>query len=384
MYDAIVIGLGGMGSATLFHLARSGCKALGVERFGIPHAFGSSHGSTRIIRLAYSEGSHYVPLLREAYRNWRELERVSRRSILHVTGGLDIGPEDSWTILGSKRSCLRHGLEFKELEAEQVNRRYPGYRLPPSLRALYQPDAGYLLSEVAVASHVDAALDLGAEVIQGTRALGWARQAGSLRVDTEAGRFLAKRLVLATGPWVGQLAPVLRQYCRPERQVMLWTSPVVAAAYAPRRFPVFNMESPRGRFYGYPDHRGEGFKIGKYHHLREQVDDPDAMVHTCDADDERVLRDGLDEYFPQASGPTRRMAACTFTNTPDRDFILDRHPEEPDVFVAAGFSGHGFKFCSAVGRIMADLCLSRSNALDTSRFELRPDRIKRFERLASE
>ncbi len=383
MYDAIVLGLGGMGSATLYHLATCGCNVLGLEQFGIPHSYGSSHGSTRIIRLAYSEGNEYVPLLRAAYRYWTELEAVSGSRILHRTGGLDIGPVGSWTISGSRESCLHHGLEFEELDGAEVNRRYPGYRLPRSLEAIYQPDGGYVRSENAIEAYVEAARKLGADVITNVEALGWNPHRRGITVRTTTGEFACKRLVVTAGAWTGSLVPALREHCRPERQVMLWTAPLAAAAYLPSRFPVFNMETPLGRFYGFPDHESEGFKIGKYHHLQEAVDRPADLDRNCRADDEAVLRAGIRKYFPQADGPTKRAAVCMFTNTPDRDFVLDRSPGEDGVFVAAGFSGHGFKFCSVIGRVMTELCLDLEPSWDVCRFRLAEQRTSIWSRAAS-
>ena len=375
MFDAIVIGVGGMGSATLYHLARSGCRVLGLEQFGIPHAFGSSHGSTRIIRLAYSEGPEYVPLLRAAYRYWRELEAVSGRSILQVTGGLDVGPEGSWTIEGSRQSCVEHGLAFDELGAAEVNRRFPGYRLPDTMRAVYQPDGGYVRSEAAIEAYAAAARAAGAEIVTDATVRGWERRGAGWSVQAAGERYDARKLVITAGPWVGALVPDLQAVCRPERQVMLWTEPLRAEVFEPGRFPVFNMESPTGRYYGFPDDHGEGFKIGRYYHLRQQVRDPNRLDRECHPEDEAVLREGIAAYFPEANGPARRMATCMFTNTPDTDFILDRAPGLDDVFVAAGFSGHGFKFCSVVGRIMADFCLERLPQWDIGRFRLKLDRF---------
>lgn len=376
MYDAIVIGLGGMGSATLYHLARSGCKVLGLEQFEIGHAMGSSHGSTRIIRLAYSEGPEYVPLLRAAYRYWRELESAADldEPLLHVTGGLDIGPEGSWTVEGSKKSCLEHGIEFEELGGADVSREFPGFRLPASMTAIYQPDGGYLMSEAAIRAHVERATCAGACVRSGTEVIGWDRQRSGLRVETRDAAFDTKRLVITAGPWIGRLCSKLHPYCRAERQVMLWTDPPVPDRFKPEHFPVFILESPLGRFYGFPDHRGQGFKIGKFHHLRQSVEDPSGMDRTCQPEDEAVLREGIAHYFPGADGPTSRAAACIFTNTPDGHFILDRLPGCEDVFVAAGFSGHGYKFCGVVGKIMADLCQDRSPAWDIDLFRLSPQR----------
>ena len=377
-YDAIVIGVGGMGSAAVHHLAKAGARVLGLERFDIPHPYGSSHGSTRIIRLAYSEGAHYVPLLRDAYRLWRELEEVSGESILRVTGGLDIGPESGGIVQGSLKSCHEHGIEFEQLDAASVNRRFPGYGLPSEMCAIYQRDAGYLHSETAIRAHAAAARALGADIVTGTRVLGWDRHAGVLRVATGDACYEGRKLVITAGPWAGELAPALRRVCRPVRQVMLWTDPLDRAAFQPERFPVFVLESPVGNFYGYPDNRGEGFKIGKFHHLWQDVPDPDAMDRECHPEDEAVLREGIEAHFPLANGPRRRMAACIFTNSPDGHFILDRHPDSEDVFIAAGFSGHGFKFCSVVGRIAADFCLERPLRWDLSPFRLTADRPARL------
>ncbi len=376
MYDAIVVGLGGMGSATLYHLARSGHRVLGLEQFQIGHALGSSHGSTRIIRLAYSEGPEYVPLLQAAYRYWRELERSADLDgpLLHVTGGLDIGPAGSWTVEGSKRSCLEHGLDFEELDAAEVNRRFGGYRLPASMVAIYQPDGGYVMSEAAIHAHIEGATDAGACVRSGLEVVSWGRHRSGLRVETSEAAFETKRLVVTAGPWIGKLCSSLGPRCQPERQVMLWTAPSAQERFRPAGFPVFSMESPLGRFYGFPDHRDQGFKIGKCNHLRQRVQDPSAMDRTCHPEDEALLREGITSYFPEADGPTRRMAACIFTNTPDGHFILDRLPDDGDVFVAAGFSGHGYKFCSVIGKLMADLCLDCPPTWDIDRFRLSPQR----------
>ena len=374
MYDAIVIGIGGMGSATLYHLSRSGASVLGLEQFGIPHAFGSSHGSTRIIRLSYDKGPEYVPLLRSAYRYWRDLEDQSGRTVVHITGGLDIGPRGSWIVKGSAKSCDMHGIDYEELGGDEVCRRFPGYRLTDHMSAIYQRESGYLLSEVAIEAHAAAARSSGAKILTGTRVSGWRRVRSGIRVHSDRGEFEAKRLVITAGPWIGTLSAEFRRLCRVERQAMLWTAPLAAEPFKPASFPVFRMLCPLGRFYGYPDHRGEGFKIAKYHHLRQAVGHPSKLDRECHPEDEGTLREAVAEYFPLANGRTRRMAACMFTNTPDEDFILDRHPGERRVLVAAGFSGHGFKFCGVVGRIMADLCLDLPARWDIRRFRLTPGR----------
>jgi sarcosine oxidase len=188
-------------------------------------------------------------------------------------------------------------------------------------------------------------------------------------VRTDRGRYEAGRLVLTAGAWSGKLAGALAPIARPERQVMLWTQPRRPEHFRVGAFPVFNMEAPEGRFYGFPVHGIPGFKIGKYHHRQQQVD-PDTIDRDCDARDEAAVREGITRYFPDADGPTLSMATCMFTNTPDEHFILDRHPESAAVSIAAGFSGHGFKFCSVVGEIMADLATAGRTRWDLELFRL--------------
>jgi sarcosine oxidase len=373
-YDAIVVGVGGMGSAALYHLARRGASVLGLEQFDIPHERGSSHGVSRIIRLAYAEHADYVPLLRRAYALWRALEGVAGEPLLLSTGGLDIGAPESATVRGSMHSCAVHHLEHEVLDAASVFRRHPGCRLPSDMIAVYQPDAGFLLPERCIVAHVEAARKMGATVQTGDRVVGWTCDAGGVRVHTERAAHEAKRLVLTAGAWVRTLVPQLHDLAVPERQVLIWTAPLQPDFFRLGSFPVFNMEAPEGRFYGFPVYGVPGFKIGKYHHRREAVD-PDAMDRGCHAEDEAVLRAGIRRYFPDADGPTIDMKACLFTNSPDEHFIIDFHPEHRAVAIAAGFSGHGFKFCSVVGELMADLALEGRTRHDIGLFRL--DRFAR-------
>ena len=224
------------------------------------------------------------------------------------------------------------------------------------------------MSESAVAAYAKAAVGCGAELLAGVRVSHWERVGSRIVVWTDHGDFTAKKLVITAGAWTGEVGPALRSWCRPERQVMLWTEPLSSDLFSPEHFPVFNMESPLGRFYGVPNCGQEGFKIGKFHHLEQSLAGPSELDRECAEGDEEVLREAVREYFPLADGPTRRMVACMFTNTPDEHFILDRYPGERDVFVAAGFSGHGFKFCSVVGRVMADLCLGVEPRWNLQRF----------------
>jgi sarcosine oxidase len=367
--DAIVVGVGGMGSAALYHLARRGQRVLGLERFDVPHELGSSHGVTRIIRLAYYEHPSYVPLLVRAYELWRALEREAGEQLLHVTGSLDAGPRGSEIPEGSRRSCDLHGLPYELLDAAEIGRRFPGYRLPRGHVAVLQPEGGFLLPERCIVAHVAGAQALGAEVHAREAVLDWHAHGDGVRVRTDRTVYEADRLVLSAGAWMGKLVPGLRGLAVPERQVLAWLQPRRLDLFQPARFPVFNLLVDEGRFYGFPVHAVPGFKFGLYHHLYQDVD-PDAMDREPRPEDEAVLRAFAERYFPDGAGPTMALKTCIFTNTPDEHFLIDRLPELPQVVVASPCSGHGFKFASVVGEVLADLAIEGTTRHDLSLFRL--------------
>lgn len=358
-YDVIVIGLGGMGSAALYHLAKRGLDVLGIERFEIPHEMGSSHGLTRIIRLAYYEDPSYVPLLRRAYELWAELEGECGEQLFFRTGSIDMGPADGEVFSGSLRSCLDNELEHEVLNSRQLSARFPGYQMPPETMALLQPQGGLLLPERCVAAHVELAKHHGAAVRTGERVLGWEILPDEqVKVRSEAGEFAAEKLVICGGGWASKLAPELAGKAVPERQALIWLETKAPDLFAPQRFPVWNGQVEEGRYYGFPEFnpsgKTPGMKFGRYHHLEEPCD-PDTVDRAVYAEDESLLRRFAERYFPAGAGKTLNMVVCMFTNTVDEHFVLDTLPFAPQVSVAAGFSGHGFKMASVVGEIMADL-----------------------------
>jgi sarcosine oxidase len=368
-YDAIVVGCGSMGSAGLYHMARRGRRVLGLEQYDIPNQLGSSVGTNRIIRLAYAEDPNYVPLLRRAYALWSELSQLTGERLLVLTGGIDAGSESSATFRGAKRSCEEHGLSHELLNADELRKRFPGYRLPADMMAVFQPDGGFVMSERCIVAHLNAALASGAEVHGREAVEDWSpvENATGIKVCTTRGVYYARSLVLTAGPWTAQLVPQLRSAAKPERQVLMWVQPRKPDYFRVDTFPVFNMEAPEGRFYGFPIYSVPGFKLGKYHHRGELVA-PDTVDRICHPEDEAVLREGIQRYFPDADGSTLAMKVCMFTNSPDDDFIIDRHPEVRSVVVAAGFSGHGFKFSSVVGEILADLAIDGRTDWDLGMF----------------
>ncbi len=373
-YDVIVAGVGGMGSATVAELASRGARVLGLERAGIPNDSGSSHGVNRIIRLAYAEDPRYVPLLRQAYQRWRELESRLGETILVTTGGLDVGRPESETVVGALTSAREHDLPHELLEAGEVRVRYPGLELPDGLVAVYQPDGGFVLSERAIAGHARLALEAGAEIHGHEPVVAWEAGDGDVVVRTAVAEYRARKLVVSAGAWVGKLIGSLAPVAVPERQVLLWAGTRKPALFTPGALPVFILEVDEGLFYGFPEYGIPGLKIGRMHHRRQVVDPDDWDRSLIEPEDERVLRVALSRYLPLADGPALSLKTCMFTNTPDEHFIIDSLPGAPRVVVVSPCSGHGFKFSTVVGEIAADLALQDGTDHDISMFSI--DRFK--------
>jgi sarcosine oxidase len=356
-YAVIVVGAGGMGSAATFHLARRGRRVLAIDAFDPPHDMGSSHGLTRIIRLAYHEDPSYVPLLRRAYELWRELERLSGQRLMTITGSIEMGPPNSDAVAGALASCHEHDIPHEMLPAAEIMRRFPAYRLSDDLSGILQPDGGFLDPEGCIAAHLRMAQAHGAELHTGERVLGWEPQGDGVRVRTDRGEYTAGRLVVTAGAWLPKVAPRLAAVARPERNVLAWFRPHRSELFEPAAFPVFIFDDGgSGWFYGFPMHGLPGLKVGKHHHFGEVVD-PDTVDRTPHERDEAVLRRFAEQYFPEGAGETLNLTVCLYTNTPDGHFIIDFHPGSPQVIVGGGFSGHGYKFCSVVGEILADLAI---------------------------
>lgn len=368
-YDVIVVGVGAMGSAACYHLARRGKRVLGLERFDIPHTMGSSHGVNRIIRLAYYEHPSYVPLLRRAYELWRELETGFGEQLLYITGSIDASAPEDAMVQGSLRSCEIHDIPHEVLDSAELSRRFPAFALPAGHVAVFQPDGGFLLSERCIVAHVVGALQAGADIRARETVLGWQPTASGVRVETTRGAYEAEWLVISAGAWGGTLVPELASLTQPERQVLAWLQPIRPDLFTPDRLPVFNLAVEEGHFYGFPVFHYPGFKIGRYHHREEPID-PDRWDREPNEQDEAVLRGFAARYFPAGAGVTMGLRSCMFTNTPDEHFVIDRLPSAPQVIVASPCSGHGFKFAAVVGEIVADLATRGASDHDTSLFKL--------------
>lgn len=366
-YDAVVVGVGGMGSAALYHLARRGRRVLGLDRFDVPNELGSSHGLTRIIRLAHFEGPSFVPLVQRAYELWRELEDLGDDQLLYITGAIDAGGE---LFEGSLACCVELDLEHEVLDGASLGRRFPGYRLPDDLPVLFQPDGGFLLPEICVGAHARAAAAHGAELRTSERVLDWEELGEGIVVRTDRATVEAELLVLTAGAWAQEIARLPAGLVGASRQSVVWFAPHRPELFAPHRFPVFNLEIDGEHVYGFPEFGVPGVKIGRYDGETPIVPDPDHMSRGIADTDEASLRPLVERYLPDAAGTVLDVRTCPFDPSPDEGFIIDRHPESDRAVLAAGFSGRGFKFCSVVGEILVDLILEGETRHDIGRFLL--------------
>ncbi len=367
-FDTIVVGLGAMGSAALYHLASRGVRALGIDRFAPPHSHGSTHGRTRIIREAYYEHPSYVPIVQRAYELWAELERKAGQPLFVQTGGLMIGPPEGLLFAGALRSAKEHGLEHTILSPAEVHARYPGFVVPEVSLALLEPRAGLLFPEKCVESHLALAERAGATIRTGVMVNAWDADAG-VRVATDAGDFRADSLILAAGPWLPSLVPDLDLPLEIERQLFHWFAPASHPEwYDAAHSPISLIEYADDRYFAtFPD-VGHGVKAG-IHHEGAAID-IDAAREPATAAEGREMLALLARYLPQAAGRILDRATCVYTNTPDHDFLLDTHPAHPNVIIASPCSGHGFKFSSAIGEILADLLLTGETSFDLTPFAL--------------
>lgn len=370
MYDAAVVGLGAMGSAALFHLARRGVRAVGLERFAPGHDRGSSHGESRIIRLSYFEHPSYVPLLRRAYENWRDLERLTGESLLTRTGILEAGRPGSGVVAGTLAASRLHDLPHEALTAAEANRRFPALALTADWSAVFQPDGGLLRPERAVLAHVSAARAAGAEVRTSARVVAVEPTPGGVRLRVEGQEPVpAARVVVAAGPWIADLLPDLAPHLRLTRQVLGWFAPRDADALRLGRFPVAILDDgPAGAVYGFPD-LGTGTKWAR-HGEAGVLAHADRAAQDAGPGDEAALRGPLDRLVPGAAGPLLRMRTCIYTRTADEHFVLDAPPGEPRLIAASPCSGHGFKFASVLGEALAEWAVEGGTRFDLSRFTM--------------
>lgn len=371
-YDVIVLGLGGMGSAALCELARRGMKTIGIEQFDIGHDRGSSHGATRIIRKSYFEHSDYVPLLQRAYDLWGRLEKESGRHLFERTGLLIAGSPAGEVVQGIRRSAALHDLSVEDVDGNAFSRRFPGFVLPADMEATFEPDAGLLHVERCVNCHCEQAQRLGASVLLGQPVRRWSVQQESVIVETAHESFEAGCLIVCAGPWSARLLTDLGLVLEIRRKVVFWHHTSEAMYSTAGGCPVFAYDTPQGFFYGFPVIDDAGLKAA-LHTGGDVVADPDSVGRDVSADDRAPVEGFLAAYLTSVTPRAHLSAVCMYTMTPDEHFVIDVHPNFPQVAFACGFSGHGFKFAPVVASSLADLVTTGETAepisfLSLSRF----------------
>ena len=358
MYDAIVAGLGTHGSAAAYHLAKRGQRVLGFDRFARGHTLASFGGLSRIIRLSYYEHPSYVPLLKRAWDLWRELERESGETLLTQTGGLYMGPAEGDLVSGALASARMHDLAHELLDNAELKRRYPVFDVDHDWIGLFDAQAGWLAPERSIETHLRVAERHGATLRFAEPIERWERDGDGVRVFSAQGSSRARPLVIAAGSWLPRLLPQLAPHLWVERNVLFWFEPRGELdAFA--KLPVYIVEDTDRMYYGFPYDPGNGLKMAGLH-FGDRVD-PDTVDREPSSRDEERVRAWLRRRMPLANGERRRAQVCMYTNSPDGHFIIDR---EGPVAYASACSGHGFKFASAVGEILADLTISGRSSLD--------------------
>jgi sarcosine oxidase len=373
-FDVIVIGVGAMGASTCFHLAANKIRTLGLEQFDIPHNRGSSHGHSRMIRKAYFEHPDYVPLLHRAYSLWDELEALSGRRLLHRTGGVFMGPQDKTLVAGALAAAREHHLPHELLDADELRRRWPQFVVPDDWHALVEPDAGFLFPERVINTYAELAMRRGATIRAQEPVRDWKRETNHFVVTTDQATYRADKLIFCGGAWSASLLKTLGVPLKVTRQVLGWAWPREPESFNLGRIPVWGIDTlDGGMHYGFPmNEEVPGFKFA--HHLPgADAVDPDAVRREPLPGDHDDLRKILKTFLPTADGPLLAIKTCLYTNSPDGHFIIDEHPVHPNVQIACGFSGHGFKFASVIGEALAEIATSGKrdpslNFLRLSRF----------------
>jgi len=360
-FDAIVVGTGGVGSAAAMHLAARGASVLGLDRFPPGHDRGSSHGQTRVIRMAYYEHPDYVPLLRRAYQLWETLEQVVGEKLYYEVGLLQVGPPDGPVLSGARASALKYQLELESLSAEEVSRRFPGLVCHAPFEGVFERHAGYLAVEACVVAHAKEAVRYGAQLHEGETVISWRPDGEGVQVETDRAVYAAKRLIVTAGAWTRELMLDLGVPLEVLRKPLYWFAP---KADAPRNtnWPCYLYDLPEGCFYGSPQLDDRGVKVAQ-HSGGDPVTNPLQVDRSLDENDCDSVKRFVKSYLPTTSTNLTAQATCMYTMTPDKNFIVGKHPRYPQVSFAAGLSGHGFKFTGVLGEILSELALDDATKL---------------------
>lgn len=361
-HEVIVVGVGGMGSAAVFHLARRGIDVLGIEQFELGHSLGSSGSPSRGFRKAYFSHPHYVPLANSAQALWQALERDSGEELLRLNSALFIGAPEHPGVLGVEKSAREHRLPHERLDSRELRRRYPVLKPADEDVGILEVEAGVLFADRCNAAHVRLATAAGATIRSSEPITSLIADGDGITVRTEHETYRARRAIVTAGPWFGAVftgpatnIPPLRAPLQVERQVELWFDPEPREAFGAEKLPMFHfgLRDAGRSYYGVPRFDAAGVKVCRHYGGKRVT--AASLDRTASVEDETDVRQFLRQCVPEADGALLDAKVCMNTNTPDMHFVIGHHPANDKVIVAGGFSGHGYKFAPVVGEILADL-----------------------------
>ncbi len=369
-FDFIVIGVGSMGSATCYYLSQRGYKVLGLEQFTISHEFGSHVGQSRIIRKAYFEHPDYVPLMERAYENWRALEQNTGEQVYFRTGLLYAGNSTNEIIKGVKLAASLYNIELEKIDIDGSSKHFPQFVFPATFEALLEPEAGFIPPEKAIRLYATEATKKGATIHSNEKVIEWKKDGTNIIVKTERQTYQCKKLIITAGAWAGKMIPGFSDKIKVTRQFIAWIKTKNDDQFELTKFPCWMIgdDDKHGCYYGFPllDTKKFGDPAGLKlaHHFPYQITDPDNVNRQTTEDDLENLKYCLDKYLPGVFDSFLSTKICLYANSPDENFIIDKLPGfEENVSIACGFSGHGFKFASVIGEILADLAIEGKTRL---------------------
>jgi sarcosine oxidase len=350
--DVVVMGCGGFGAAAVYHLSRRGLRVIGIDRFTPPHDKGSSHGQTRVIRKAYFEHPDYVPLLHTAYDLWDQLEQESQQQLFVRCGLLLDGPKDGEVIRGTRAAMRQHQLSIHELTVAQAAERFPQFNFRADSDILFEPDAGYLWSDRCVLAHLNIARAAGARILTEEVVRSLDSSTRGVFVTTSRRTISAAVGVVTAGAWTSELLPEYMKWIQVRRKILCWY-PFTDSAWRSSECPVHLFDLPDGQFYGFPSVDAATVKVAE-HTGGQDVQSVDQLNRSVSDRDSSRVTGFVQNMLRGVSAPPADKSVCMYCLSPDGHFLLDRF-EDNQLIVAAGFSGHGFKFTSVLGEAVADL-----------------------------
>lgn len=381
-FDTIVLGLGAMGSAAVYQLAKRGNKVLGIDQFSPPHIFGSSHGDTRITRQAIGEGEQYTPIALRSYEIWQEIEKETGKKLLEMNGGLIISSgaktainhvENFFenTVAAAKKYNIKHEI----LDATQIRKRFPQFNVQDNESGYYEYNAGFLRPEECVGAQIFLAEKYGATIHKNEKVESFSEKNGIVSVKTNLGEYEAKKLIISAGPWFPALIEdEYSKFFKVIRQVLFWFDIKTSIErFEPKNFPIFiwELQGNKQGMYGFPaiDGQNGGVKIASEQY--ETTTTADTVNREVSKEEIKAMYENfIAPYFPDLSDKCVKAISCLYTVTPDSHFVIDKHPQYQSIILASPCSGHGFKHSAAIGEILAQLVIDGKSKIDISSFNI--------------